>query len=393
MTRKTISTKVVHAGERLDPQTKSLTTPIYQSSVFGFETADDMIAAFEGKPGAYIYSRIANPTITAVEKKLAEIENGEDAILFASGLAASYAVFASLAKPGDHIISAGDIYGGTATQLKEFIPNLGVDVSFVNLINDPEENIQKNIRPNTKFVFFETPTNPTIKVIDIEAVVRAAKKHHILTVMDNTFASPVNQQPLAMGIDICYHSATKYLGGHDDLTAGVVVGGVEILKQIRRYRTYIGASIDPQTAWLLGRGIKTLDVRMERQNKNALALAIFLSSHSKVKRVFYPGLASSPFHTTAKKQMAGFGGMLAFEIEPDRSKMNQFLKNLKMIKLIPSLGGVETTILIPAFSSHFFMTPEERKALDISDGLIRVNTGIEGIEDIIEDFERGLKSI
>ncbi|MBL7961536.1 PLP-dependent transferase [bacterium] len=393
MTQKSISTKVVHAGERLDPQTKSLTTPIYQSSVFGFETADDMIAAFEGKPGVYIYSRIANPTITAVEKKLAEIENGEDAILFASGLAASYAVFASLVKPGDHIISAGDIYGGTATQLKEFIPNLGVEVSFVNLISDPEINIQKHIRPNTKFIFFETPTNPTIKIVDIEAVVRAVKKRQLLTVMDNTFASPVNQQPLAMGVDISYHSATKYLGGHDDLTAGVVIGRAEMLKPIRRYRTYVGASIDPQTAWLLGRGIKTLDVRIERQNKNALELASFLSSHSNVKRVFYPGLASSPFHNTAKKQMTGFGGMLSFEISPDRAKMNQFLKNLNMIKLIPSLGGVETTILIPAFSSHFFMTPEERKALDISDGLIRVNTGIEDIGDIIEDLERGLKSI
>ena len=393
MTRKNISTKVVHAGERLDPETKSLTTPIYQSSVFGFETADDMIAAFEGKPGAYIYSRIANPTIVAVEKKLAEIENGEDAILFASGLAASYAVFAALVKPGDHIISASDIYGGTATQLKEFIPNLGVEVSFIDLIDEPENKIQKNIRPNTRFIFFETPTNPAIKIIDIEAVVRAAKKHKIVTVVDNTFASPVNQQPLIMGVDIVYHSATKYLGGHDDLTAGAVIGTTEQLKTIRRYRTYIGASIDPQTAWLLGRGIKTLDVRMERQNENALKLAAFLSSHPKVKRVFYPGLPSSPFHAIAKKQMSGFGGMLSFEIDGNRDAMNRFIKGLKMIKLIPSLGGVETTILVPAFSSHFFMTPEERQALDISDGLIRVNTGIEDFEDIREDFEKGLKSI
>ena len=393
MTHKTISTKAVHAGEQLDPQTKSLTTPIYQSSVFGFESADEMIAAFEGKSGAYIYSRIANPTIKAVEKKLAEIEHGEDAVLFASGLAASYAVFAALVKPGDHILSSADIYGGTATQLKEFIPNLGVDVSFVNLIDNPEQEIDKNVRPNTKFIFFETPTNPTIKIVDIEAVIRAAKKHALLTVADNTFASPVNQQPLSMGVDICYHSATKYLGGHDDLTAGVVIGSAEMLKPIRRYRTYIGASIDPQTAWLLGRGIKTLDVRMNKQNKNALALAKHLSTHPKVKRVFYPGLESSLFHTTAKKQMSGFGGMLAFEIDGNRDTMNRFIKALQMIKLIPSLGGVETTILLPSFSSHFFMTPEERKALDISDGLIRVNTGIEDIADIKEDFERSLNCI
>jgi cystathionine beta-lyase/cystathionine gamma-synthase len=393
MDRKKISTKVVHAGERLDPETKSLTTPIYQSSVFGFESADEMVAAFEGKSGAYIYSRIANPTIAAVEKKFAEIENGEDAVLFASGLAASYAVFTSLAKPGDHILAANDIYGGTVTQLKEFVPNLSVEVSFIDMIVEPEKEIQKNIRPNTRFIFFETPTNPTIKIVDIDAVVRAAKQHSLLTVVDNTFASPVNQQPLAMGVDIVYHSATKYLGGHDDLTAGVVIGSAEILKQIRRYRTYIGASIDPQTAWLLGRGIKTLDVRMERQNKNAMELAAFLNAHPKVKRVFYPGLSSSPYHAVAKKQMSGFGGMLSFEIESDRNKMNRFLKELKMIKLIPSLGGVETTILIPAFSSHFFMTPEERKALDISDGLIRVNTGIEDMEDIKEDFERGLMGI
>lgn len=393
MTKKQIATQAVHAGERLDPETKSLTTPIYQSSVFGFESVESMIEAFEGKPGAYIYSRIANPTIVAVEKKLAEIESGEEAILFASGLAASYAVFAAMVKPGDHIISASDIYGGTATQLKEFVPNLGVEVSFVDLIHEPEKEIQKNIRPNTRFIFFETPTNPTIKIIDIEAVVRAAKKHKVFTVVDNTFASPVNQQPLAMGVDIIYHSATKYLGGHDDLTAGAVIGSAELLKSIRRYRTYIGASIDPETAWLLGRGIKTLAVRMERQNRNALELAKFLSSHPKVKRVFYPGMPSSPYHATARKQMSGFGGMLSFEIDSERNTINRFLKGLKMIKLIPSLGGVETTILIPAFSSHFFMTPEERKTLDISDGLIRVNTGIEDIEDIKEDFGRALKDM
>ncbi len=393
MTTKRIATQAVHAGEKLDPQTKSLTTPIYQSSVFGFESADEMIAAFEGKSGAYIYSRIANPTISAVESKLAKLENGEDAVLFASGLAASYAIFAALARSGDHILAAGDIYGGTATQLKEFIPQHGVDVTFINLVNDPEKEIQKNIRKNTKFIFFETPTNPTIKVADIEAVVKAARSHGVLSVADNTFASPVNQQPLDLGVDLVYHSATKYLGGHDDLTAGVVIGRSEILKTIRRYRTYIGASLDPQTAWLLGRGIKTLDVRMERHNRNALELAAFLNSHPKVKRVFYPGLPSSPFHATAKKQMSGFGGMLSFEIDGNRDTMNRFIKELKMIKLIPSLGGVETTILIPAFSSHFFMTPEERKALDISDGLIRVNTGIEDVGDIKADFERALNCI
>lgn len=301
MPRKTISSKVVHAGERLDPETKSLTTPIYPSSVFGFESVDEMIAAFEGKPGAYIYSRIANPTVVAVEKKLAEIENGEEAILFSSGLAASYAAFAALVKPGDHIITASDIYGGTATQLKEFVPNLGVEVSFVNLIDEPEKEIKKNLRTNTRFIFFETPTNPTLKIIDIDAVVRAAKKYNVLTVVDNTFASPVNQQPLAMGVDIVYHSATKYLGGHDDLTAGVVIGPAEKLKQIRRYRTYIGASIDPQTAWLLGRGVKTLDVRMERQNKKRSHIGKTSFYKPKNQARILPRIGIIPFSCNGKK--------------------------------------------------------------------------------------------
>jgi cystathionine beta-lyase/cystathionine gamma-synthase len=391
---KKISTQVVHAGEKLDPLTKSLTLPIYQTSVFGFDNADDMIAAFAGTSDAFIYSRIANPTITAVEEKLSEIEGGESAILFSSGLAASYALFASLIQSGDHIVAASDIYGGTATQLKEFLPKMGVGISFVTMTDsNVADNLDRSIRPNTKFIFFETPTNPTIKIVDIQAAVDMAKKKRILTVMDNTFASPINQKPLELGVDIVYHSATKYLGGHDDLTAGVVIGPSEIMKTVKRYRTYIGGSLDPQTAWLLGRGVKTLDVRMERHNQNAFKLATFLSAHPKVKRVFYPGLEFSPNHATAKKQMKGFGGMLAFEMTSDRALINTFIQKLKMIKLIPSFGGIETTILLPAFSSHFYMKPEERIALDIPDGLIRVNTGIEAIEDIIGDFDNALKSI
>ncbi len=391
---KKTSTQVVHAGEKLDPQTKSMTLPIYQTSVFGFDNADSMIAAFAGTSDAFIYSRIANPTISAVENKLAEIEHGEEAALFASGLAASYALFTSLIRPGDHIISASDIYGGTATQFKEFLPKMGVEVSFVTMTDHhPAEHLEQSVRSNTRFIFFETPTNPTIKVVDIQSVAEFAGKKKILTVVDNTFASPINQKPLDMGVDIVYHSATKYLGGHDDLTAGVVIGPSEILKNVKRHRTYIGGSLDPQTAWLLGRGVKTLDVRIERHNRNAMELAKFLSTHPKVKRVWYPGLESSPFHAAAKKQMTGFGGMLAFEINSDRTAINTFIQNLKMIKLIPSLGGVETTLLLPAFSSHCFMTPEERLALEIPDGLIRVNTGIEAIEDIIADFDSALKTL
>lgn len=390
MKSRKISDNAVHAGEQLDPVTHSLTLPIYQTSVFGFESVEGMIDAFDGKTDGYIYSRIANPTVAAVEKKLAALEGSDAAVLFSSGLAASFALFSSLLQPGDHMIASNDLYGGTVTQLKEFISKMGIHITFIDLMDAPETALKREVKTNTKLIFFETPTNPTLKVVDIESVVTFAKQQGILTVMDNTFASPVNQQPLQMGVDIVYHSATKFLGGHDDLTAGVAMIPAQFVKTVRRHRTYMGASLDPNTAWLLGRGVKTLDVRMQRHNQNALSLAKYLSQHSRVKRVFYPGLESSPFHAVAKKQMSGFGGMLSFEIDADRSLLNRFLKNLKMVKMVPSLGGIETTILLPAFSSHFFMTPEERKAIDISDGLVRVNTGIEDCETIIEDFNQAL---
>lgn len=393
MESKKIPDAAVHAGERLDPTTQSLTLPIYQTSVFGFESVDAMIDAFEGKTDEYIYSRIANPTVAAVEKKLAALEGSDGAVLFSSGLAASFALFSSMLQPGDHMIASNDLYGGTVTQLKEFVSKMGVQITFVNLIDSPETELERSLKSNTRLIFFETPTNPTLKVVDIEAIVNFAKHHNLQTMIDNTFASPVNQQPLKMGVDIVYHSATKFLGGHDDVTAGVAMAPERLLKIVQRHRTYMGASLDPNTAWLLGRGVKTLDVRMQRHNQNALSLAKFLSQHPRVKRVFYPGLEASPFHAVAKKQMSGFGGMLSFEIDADRSALNRFLKNLKMVKMVPSLGGVETTILLPAFSSHFFMTPEERKAIDISDGLVRVNTGIEDSETIKEDFDQALRKV
>ncbi|MBX7151250.1 PLP-dependent aspartate aminotransferase family protein [bacterium] len=393
MKSKNISDQAVHAGEKLDPATHSLTLPIYQTSVFGFESVDAMVAAFEGKTNEYIYSRIANPTVAAVEKKLAALEGSDNAVLFSSGLAASFALFSSMLQSGDHMIASSDLYGGTMTQLKEFVSKMGIQITFVNLMDSPELNLKQSIKPHTRLIFFETPTNPTLRVVDIESVVKFAQQHNLQTMMDNTFASPVNQQPLKMGVDIVYHSATKFLGGHDDVTAGVAMVPARLWKTVQRHRTYMGATLDPNTAWLLGRGVKTLDVRMQRHNQNALSLAKFLSQHPKVKRVFYPGLESSPFHTVAKKQMSGFGGMLSFEIDADRATLNRFLKNLKMVKMVPSLGGVETTILLPAFSSHFFMTADERKAIDVSDGLVRVNTGIEDSETIKEDFDQALNGL
>jgi len=391
--KKKSATRAVESDNILDERFKSISPPIYKTSSFAFSSVDEMITAFEGKSGDYIYTRISNPTIVQAERKLAELEAAESAVLFSSGMAVAYAVFVSLLQSGDHMIVSGDIYGGTATLLKEFIPKLGVDVTWVDLTNDSENNLRKAYQSNSKLIFFETPTNPTIKIVDIQTVARHAHEKKILTVTDNTFASPINQNPLTMGVDIVFHSATKYLGGHDDITAGVVMGSEEFLKPIRRIRTYLGSSLEPETAWLLLRGVKTLDVRMQKHNTNAMALAMFLGRHPKVKRVFYPGLEDSPYHAIAKKQMSGFGGMLSFEIDADKNKLNTLIRSLKMVRLVPSLGGVETTILLPAFSSHFYMSPEDRKALDISDGLVRVNTGIEDIEDIKEDFDQALKKL
>ncbi|MCB0832115.1 MAG: aminotransferase class I/II-fold pyridoxal phosphate-dependent enzyme [Bacteroidetes bacterium] len=376
------------------PAERSLVTPIYQSSVFGFDSLDEMIAAFDGSTSDYIYSRIANPSLAAAEQTLAEWEQAAGAVLFSSGLAASFAVFSSLLRPTDHVVVGRDLYGGTAVQLKEFLEPWGIKVSFVNLVDQPAKHLEDCCTHQTKLIFFETPTNPTMKIVDIGSVVDFAKSHQLTTVVDNTFATPINQQPLTLGVDLVTHSATKYLGGHDDVTAGVVMSrDAELLQKIKRYRTYAGAVLDPNSAFLLERGLKTLGIRMDIHNKNAAYLAEFLTGHPSVKKVYYPGLADAPNHAIARKQMNHFGGMLAFEIDSRKDAVNDFIASLRNIRLIPSLGGVETTVLVPSYSSHFFMTPKEKKEIGISDGLIRVSVGIETIESIIGEFAEALDGL
>ncbi|MFQ6075431.1 MAG: trans-sulfuration enzyme family protein [Candidatus Bathyarchaeia archaeon] len=389
--KKGFSTKAVHAGERRDPQTGTIITPVYQTSNFAFPSTKDLLAYMTEKAEGYIYTRYGNPTLRAVEEKVAELEGVEDAAVFSSGMAAIATAIMSLVSAGDHIVSIRDIYGGTYTLLNEVLPRFGVKTSFVETtdINDMEG----AIRDETRVIFVESPTNPTLKVVDLARVAKLGRRKGVRVVIDNTFATPYNQQPARLGIDIILHSATKYLGGHNDLTAGVVAGPKDYTKSVRDMLKVFGGVLDPHAAWLLLRGLKTLGIRVERQNQNGMRVAEYLENHPKVRRVHYPGLKSHPQHSLAERQMRGYGGVVSFEIEADLETAIRFVDSVKMAFITPSLGGAETLITQPATTSHYRVAKEERLKAGITDELIRLSVGIEDAEDIIADLERAFRQI
>ena len=381
------STTAVHAGE-LAPSQGEVVTPIYQTSTFYFPTQDPL--TWEGKvpEGSYIYTRWGNPTIRATEDKLAALEGAERGLLFSSGMAAITSTILSSVGKGDHLVSVEDIYGGTYSFIRSELPRLGVDITFVDT-TDPGA-IDKAIRPNTKLVYLESPTNPLLKLVDIKAVVKVAKAHGIKSMIDSTFATPINQRPLDLGVDLVAHSCTKYLNGHSDLIAGAVLGKEVDIESISRRRILYGGSMDPLGAFLLFRGIKTLALRMERHNRNGMEVAKFLESHPRVERVHYPGLISHPQHVLAKEQMTGFGGMVSFEVKGGRKAAEKVLRSFKVIKMATSLGGVDSLASMPLNSSHSSLTPEERDRLGIRDELVRLSLGIEDVEDLIQDLNDAL---
>lgn len=378
------NTKVIHGGQHHDPSTGAVMPPVYQTSTF--------VQSSPGKPiGDYEYSRAANPTRTALENALASIENGVKGLAFSSGLAATDCVLRSF-QAGDEVIAMDDLYGGTYRMFTRIYKNSGIKFHFVDM-NDLEK-FKSLINENTKLVWVETPTNPLMKLADIEAIAKITKEHKLLFAVDNTFATPYLQKPLDLGADIVMHSATKYLGGHSDVIAGALVVKDEALAEQLHFQQFAtGATLGPQDSFLVLRGIKTLHIRVQRHCENGAKVTEFLSNHPKVKTVFYPGLESHPFHEIAKKQMKnGFGGMVSFTFESGKKEdAVRFLEKLQVFTLAESLGGVESLANHPALMTHASIPEDKRKEIGITDDLVRLSVGIEDIEDLIEDLKQALQ--
>lgn len=391
MSDRSIFTKAVHAGEDHSEHYGAVSVPIYNASTFAFPDADQGKRVHNYEEKGYFYSRLGNPTQEALESAICELEYAEDALGFASGMAAITAGILAFVKTGGHIVFPESHYATTGSFAAHIERNFGISSSFIDA--QEAKNYERAIRENTKLLYIETPANPTLKVTGLDAVAKIGKKHGIATMADNTFASPFNQNPLKHGIGLVAHSATKYLGGHSDLTAGILAGSKEIIDNIRHSQIKLfGGNISPQTAWLLLRGIKTLALRMERHNENASAIADILFQHPKVKAVYYPGLPSHQGHETAKGQMRGFGGMIAFDIG-GIEEGKKLLNNLRLCAIATSLGGVETIMQHSASMTNANQAREERLKAGITDGLIRLSVGIEDKNDIIADLQQALDKI
>lgn len=384
MPKHSFFTEAVHAGEDRSANYGAVSVPIYPASVFAFSNADEGIAIHNyDKPG-YFYGRLGNPTVDALERTITELERGEDAIALASGMAAISAATFSLVRSGDHVVAPESMYSTTTNFLKHLGETFKIETTFVDASN--AEAYAAAVRPNTKMFWVESPSNPLLRITDISEVAAIGKKAGAITVVDNTFATPFNQRPLELGADLVIHSATKYLGGHSDLTAGIIVGGKELIDKARHGAAkFYGGNIAPQVAWLVMRGIKTLALRMERHNHNASALANTLLDHPKIKRVYYPGLQSHQNHEIAKRQMNGFGGMLGVDVGTAEAA-KQLVNNLKVCTFATSLGGVETLVQPVALMTHATLSLEERELAGVSEGLLRISVGIEDINDICSDI-------
>lgn len=381
-----------HAGQHADPQTGAHNTPIYQTSTFAFQNVEDGAKKFAGEKEGYIYTRLGNPTQTALEEKMAALEGAEAAIATASGMAAISASVMAIAFAGDHILAHDCLYGCTHSLMEEILPRYGIEVTFADLSD--LDNVDKNIQDNTKLIYLETPSNPTLNLVDIEEISKKAHAAGAKVITDNTFMTPYLQNPLELGSDMVVHSATKYIGGHGDAIAGVIAGSEEMLADIRMTTLKdFGGIISPFNAWLLLRGLKTLPLRVEKHNQNAMEVAKFLENHDKIEEVFFPGLESHPQHELAKKQASGFGSMISFELKGGHSAGEKMMNNVNLATLAVSLGDVDTLIQHPASMTHAPVPREERIKAGITDGLVRISIGIEDLDDIIADLDSALAKI
>lgn len=384
-------TKLVHAGD-FHEEFGAAVVPIYQTSTFAFKSAQHGADLFAGKEKGYIYTRIGNPTIDALENKLAQLENGYRGVVMASGMSAVTTLYASLLKQGDHMISTGAVYGPSRAVMESIFKGFGVESTYTD--TSVIENIEKAIKPNTKLLYLETPANPTIQLTDIKKASEIAHKHNILVCVDNTFSSPYLQKPLDLNADIVLHSLTKFINGHADIVGGALIAKDEnVYAKLRKTMTYMGGNMDPHQAYMVIRGVKTLSLRVEKAQENAQKVAEYLESHPKVEWIKYPGLKSFAQHELAKQQMNGFGSMISFGVKNGLKGGKILMDNVKLALLAVSLGGVESLIQHPASMTHAALSKEERLQADITDELVRFSVGIENVDDIIADLDQALEKI
>ncbi|MCB9455020.1 MAG: aminotransferase class I/II-fold pyridoxal phosphate-dependent enzyme [Anaerolineaceae bacterium] len=397
MAKQGSSTLAVHAGEQRRKAYHALHTPIVQTATYTFANTQELIDFMESSiwgEGAEReeYGRYGNPTVDSVERKLAKLDNADAAVLYASGMTAVTSLLLSVLPAGSHIIMTDDCYRRTRQFALTFLQRLGIETSVVPM-GDYEAIEAAILKRKTRFIISESPTNPYLRVADLERIADIGRRHKVQTLIDSTFATPINQRPLDWGIDYVLHSATKYLGGHNDLLAGVVVGQADRIAALRDARGILGGIPDPHTAFLLERGLKTLALRVEQQNRTALAVARFLEAHPRIERVWYPGLESHPDYATATAQMKGFGGVISFEVAGDLRSTGNFIDRMQIPYIAPSLGGVESLIEQPAIVSYYDKTTEERLALGIKDNLVRFSIGIEDTNDILNDLDQALAGL
>ncbi len=375
-------------GEGLNRSAEPLTTPIYETTTFLFENAEEVRAYNEGKSSKFLYTRYANPTVTPVEDTIAALEGAETALVLSSGQAATATALMGLTAAGDEIVCSAAIYGGTLHLLADLLTKFGIKPRFVSLqqLAQPDSILS----PATKIVWFESPINPTLRCVDIATVARACRARGVISVVDNTFASPINQQPLALGIDLVMHSATKYLNGHSDVTAGALAGPARLLAPILDARKKLGTILDPYAAYALGRGLKTLSVRVERHNANAMAVARWLAADRRVATVYYPGLEQHPDHAIAKKQMRGFGGMVCVDVGGGYDRAARFFDRLQLFRRAASLGGVESLCSLPVLTSQWGHSEEELERAGVTHSMARLSVGLEDPEDLIADLDQAL---
>jgi cystathionine beta-lyase/cystathionine gamma-synthase len=382
------STEAIHRAEGASPTAHPLTTPIYQTTTFLFESAEEVKAYIEGRSDKFLYSRYRNPTVQSTEAKLAALEGAEAALLFGSGMAAVSTALLGLLEAGDEVVCCSAIYGNTMQLLQKLLPRFGITARF-----EPLEAFTRPeglIGPATRVVWFESPINPTLRCIDIAPVAEACRLAGVLSIVDSTFASPINQKPLALGADLVMHSATKYLNGHSDVTAGVLAGPAALVGRLEPARRLLGTVLDPQAAWTVARGLKTIAVRVARHNASAQAIAEWLEKDRRVARVLYPGLPSFPDHAVARRQMQGFGGMVSIDLDGGVERASRFFNRLQLFKKAASLGGVESLCSLPIYTSQWGNSDEELARAGVTRGMARLSVGLEDVEDLIADLDQAL---
>jgi len=382
------STDVIHRAEGSSRDAVPLTTPIYETTTFLFDTAEEVRAYNTGHSSKFLYSRYGNPTVASLQAKLAALEGTEAALALSSGQAATTTALLALTRAGDEIVCSSAIYGGTLHLIADLLPKFGITPRFVSL--DDLARPDTILSEATKVVWFESPINPTLRCVDIAAVARACRARGVISVLDNTFASPINQQPIALGVDIVMHSATKYLNGHSDVTAGALAGPARLIEPIFQAQKMLGTILDPAAAYAVARGLKTLAVRVERHNANAMAVAEWLAKDPRVQAVLYPGLAGHPDHAIATRQMRGFGGMVCVDVGGGYERAARFFDRLRIFKRAASLGGVESLCSLPVLTSQWGLSAEELARAGVTDSMARLSVGLEDVEDLIADLDQAL---